>query len=42
MQYVLKWNFTYRKNNNGTNVIPIILFGTGSSILVEKSVILVF
>lgn len=36
MQYMLKWDFTYRKNSNGTNVVHIILVGSGSFIVVEK------
>lgn len=35
MQYMLKWDFTYRKNINGTNVVHKILFGPGSFILFE-------
>lgn len=30
MQHVLKWDFKYRKNSNGTNVLHKVLFGPGS------------
>lgn len=36
VQYVQRWDFTYRKNSNGTDLIFIILFGSGRFILVEK------